>query len=114
LITGHNGLEISPDGVLLSRKGQEKEEVKATVTSSESSNQPGTKSIRSTQNRPAAPEQADALPAAAGPANAEAGNGSSANQPAPEAKNGEPKKKDKKDKDSKNKKEKKDSPGVSK
>src|SRR5262245_29836865 len=99
LITGHNGLEISADGVLLSRKGQEKEEVKASVSASESSNQPGTKSIRSTQTRPAAPEQADALTPAAGPVNAEAGNGSSANQPAPEAKNGEPKKKDKKDKD---------------
>jgi outer membrane protein assembly factor BamD len=113
LITGHNGLEISEDGVLLSRKGQEKEEVKATAKPSEVSNQPGTKAIRASSKGMAAPEQADALAPAAGQTNGEAGNGSGANQTAPEAKNGEAKKKDKKDKESKKKKEKKDSSGVS-
>src|SRR5215510_16117460 len=41
LILGHNGLEISDDGVLLSKKGKEKEDVKATAKPSEASNQPG-------------------------------------------------------------------------
>jgi outer membrane protein assembly factor BamD len=108
LITGHNGLDIDQNGVLLTKKGQEKEEVKATAKPSEVSNQPGTRSIRTTSKGAAVPDQADAL-TPAGPTNGEAGNGTSANQPSPEAKNGESKKKDKKDKDSKKKKDKKDS-----
>jgi hypothetical protein len=112
LITGHNGLDISPDGVLLSRKGKEKEDVKATAKPSEVGTQPGTRSIRSVPKGAPAPGQADAL-APAGQAG-EAASGASADQPAPEAKNADSKKKDKKEKDSKNKKDKKDSPGVSK
>jgi outer membrane protein assembly factor BamD len=114
LILGRNGLDISSDGVLLSKKGEEKEEVKATAKPSEVSNQPGTRSIRTSTKGSVVTEQAEAPPPAAGQTNANTGNGSSADQPAPEAKDSESKKKDKKDKDSKNKKEKKDSSSVSK
>jgi outer membrane protein assembly factor BamD len=115
LIMGRNGLEISEDGVLLSKKGQEKEDVKATAKPSEVSNQPSTRSIRATTKGAAVPDQADPLAPAAGQATGEAGSAASADQTAtPEAKNGESKKKDKKEKDSKKKgKEKKDSSGVS-
>jgi len=115
LILGRNGLEISEDGVLLSKKGQEKEDVKATAKPSEVSNQPSTRSIRATTKGAAVPDQADPLAPAAGQATGEAGKAASADQTAtPEAKNGESKKKDKKEKDSKKKgKEKKDSSGVS-
>jgi outer membrane protein assembly factor BamD len=109
LILGHNGLDISPDGVLLTKKGEEKEDVKATAKPSEVSNQPGARSIRSSTKGAVVTEQADALAPAAGQTNGEAGNGT-----APEAKDGDPKKKDKNDKDSKKKKEKKDSSGGSK
>jgi outer membrane protein assembly factor BamD len=114
LIAGRNGLDIDQNGVLLTKKGEEKEEVKATAKPSEVSNQPGTRSIRSATKGSVAPEQADALAPAAGQTGADTGNGSSADQPAPEAKTSESKKKDKKDKDSKNKKEKKDSSSDSK
>jgi outer membrane protein assembly factor BamD len=114
LITGHNGLEIDQDGVLLSKKGEEKEEVKATAKPSEVSNQPGARAIRTSTKGAPAPEQADALAPAATQTNGETGNGAQANQATPEAKDGEAKKKDKKDKDSKKKKDKKDSSGVSK
>ncbi|HEY7184580.1 MAG TPA: outer membrane protein assembly factor BamD [Blastocatellia bacterium] len=109
LITGHNGLEISPDGVLLTKKGQEKEDVKATAKPSEVGNQPGTRSIRTATKGAPVPDQADSLAPAAGQTGAEAGNGngtSAGPNTAPEAKNGEAKKKDKKDKDSKKKKDK--------
>lgn len=113
LILGRNGLEIPEDGVLLSKKGEEKEDVKATAKPSEVSNQPGTRAIRATTKGAAVPDQADAL-APAGQTTNEAGSGTSADQtPTPEAKSGEPKKNDKKEKDSKKKKGKKDSPGVS-
>jgi len=115
LILGRNGLEISEDGVLLTKKGEEKEDVKATAKPSETSNQPGTRSIRATTKGAAVADQADALAPAAGQTAGEAGNGTSADQTTtPEAKNGESKKKDKKEKDSKKKdKEKKDSSGAS-
>jgi outer membrane protein assembly factor BamD len=114
LILGRNGLEISEDGVLLSKKGEEKEDVKATAKPSETSNQPGTRSIRATTKGTAVSEQADALAPAAEQAAGEAGSGASADQTTPETKNSGSKKKDKKEKDSKKKdKEKKDSPGVS-
>jgi outer membrane protein assembly factor BamD len=116
LIMGRNGLEISEDGVLLSKKGQEKEDVKATAKPSEVSNQPSTRSIRTaTKGAAAVPDQAETLAPAAGQTTGESGNAASAGQTTtPEAKNGESKKKDKKEKDSKKKgKEKKDSSGVS-
>jgi outer membrane protein assembly factor BamD len=115
LIMGRNGLEISEDGVLLSKKGQEKEEVKATAKPSETSNQPGTRSIRTNTKGATVADQADALTPAAGQAAGEAGNGTSADQTTtPETKNSESKKKDKKEKDSKKKdKEKKDPSGAS-
>jgi outer membrane protein assembly factor BamD len=114
LIIGRNGLEISNDGVLLTKGGEEKEEVKATAKPSEVSNQPGTRAIRATTKGAPAPEQADALTPAAGQPNNEAGSGTSADpKTTPEAKSGESKKNDKKekDKDSKKNKDKKDSPG---
>jgi outer membrane protein assembly factor BamD len=109
LITGHNGLDISPDGVLLSKKGQEKEDVKATAKPSEVSNQPGTRSIRTSTKSAVAPDQTGDSAPAAEQTNGETGNGASA----PEAKESESKKKENKDKDSKNK-DKKDPPGASK
>jgi outer membrane protein assembly factor BamD len=113
LIIGRNGLEISDDGVLLSKKGEEKEDVKATAKPSETSNQTGTRAVRATTKGALVSDQADALAPAAGQTTGEAGNGTSADQRAtPEAKSGESKKKDKKEKDSK-KKEKKDSSGSS-
>ena len=120
LILGRNGLEISEDGVLLTKKGEEKEDAKATAKPSEVSNQPGTRSIRATTKGAVASEQADALAPAAGQSTGDAGNGASADQTTtPEAKNVDSKKKDKKEKDSKKKekekeKDKKDSSGASK
>jgi outer membrane protein assembly factor BamD len=115
LILGRNGLEISEDGVLLSKKGKEKEDVKATAKPSEVSNQPGTRTIRASSKGAAMPDQADTLAPAAGQTSGESGKAASADQTTtPEAKNGESKKKDKKEKDSKKKeKDKKDSSGVS-
>lgn len=110
LIIGRNGLDISEDGVLLSKKGQEKEEVKDAVKASDASNQPGTRAVRASTKGAIATTQSDAAadagqPAANGAANG-AVNGTSANQVAPaEAKSAEPKKDSKKD--SKKKKEKK-------
>jgi len=115
LILGHNGLEISDDGVLLSKGGKEKEDVKATAKPSEASNQPGTRTIRASSKGEVVPDQADTLAPAAGQGSGESGKAASADQTTtPEAKSGDSKKKDKKEKDSKKKgKEKKDSSGVS-
>jgi outer membrane protein assembly factor BamD len=115
LILGHNGLEISDDGVLLSKGGKEKEDVKATAKPSEVGNQPGTRTIRASSKGEVVPDQADTLAPAAGQASGESGKAASADQTTtPEAKNGDSKKKDKKEKDSKKKgKEKKESSGVS-
>jgi len=115
LIFGRNGFEISEDGVLLSKKGKEKEDVKATAKPSEVSNQPSTRSIRATTKGAAAPDQADTLAPPAGQTTGETDKAPSADQTTtPEAKNGESKKKDEKEKDSKKKgKEKKNSSGVS-
>ncbi|MBO0859773.1 MAG: outer membrane protein assembly factor BamD [Chloracidobacterium sp.] len=113
LITGHNGLEIDQNGVLLTKKGQEKEDVNATAKPSEVGNQQGTRSIRTSSKGAPVSEQADLN--AAGQTGA-AVNGTSASQnTAPEAKNGDAKKKDKdkKDKDSKKKKDKKESSSAS-
>jgi outer membrane protein assembly factor BamD len=115
LILGRNGLKISEDGVLLSKKRRQKEDVKATAKPSEVSNQPSTRPIRATTKGTAAPDQADPLAPAAGQTTGEAVKAPGASQTTtPEAKNGESKKKDKKEKDSKKKgKEKKDPSGVS-
>jgi outer membrane protein assembly factor BamD len=115
LILGRNGLEISEDGVLLSKKGREKEDVKATAKPSEVSNQPSTRSIRANTKGAAVPDQVDTLTPPAGQTTGEADKAPSADQTTtPEAKNGESKKKDKKEKDSKKKeKDKKDPSGVS-
>src|SRR5262249_54416656 len=99
---GRNGLDISEDGVLLSKKGQEKEDVKDSVKPSEASNQPGTRSVRASTKGPAATDQPDATstPAAGGTE-----EGATVKQPVgSEAKSGESKKDAKKD--SKKKKEK--------
>jgi outer membrane protein assembly factor BamD len=114
LILGRNGLDISPDGVLLTKKGKEKEETQATATPADSSSPQSTRSIRASSKASIAPDQADALAPTNGQTSGEGGNSASADQPTPpEAKNNEPKKKDKKDKDSKKKKDKKDSSSVS-
>jgi len=103
LIMGNNGLELSQDGVLLSKKGQEKEDVKESAKPSEVSNQPGTRAVRaSTKGQPPA-SQSDATPAAGAPNGAT--NGASDTQTtAPTAKGAEPKKEDKKDSKKKEKK----------
>ena len=77
--------------------------MKATATPSETSNQPGTRSIRATTKGTTVSDQADALAPAAGQAAGEAEVERGANQTTPETKNGESKKKDKKEKDSKKK-----------
>jgi outer membrane protein assembly factor BamD len=46
LILGYNGLDVSKDGVLLSRKGDEKEEVKDEMKSDPSGGMGGTKAVR--------------------------------------------------------------------
>jgi len=102
LILGRNGLDISQDGVLLSKKGKEKEDVKDDVKPSEASNATGTRAIRASTRGAVATNQPDATPApAAGqPTNGAGGaaSGASAGQPAaPETKGAEPKKNDKKD-----------------
>ncbi|MGE0127328.1 MAG: outer membrane protein assembly factor BamD [Blastocatellales bacterium] len=103
LILGRNGLDISEDGVLLSKKGQEKEDVKDATKPSEASNQPGTRAIRATTRGSVATNQADE---ASAPGAGQSTNGAANGQTvAPEAKSGDSKKDDKKD--SKKKKEKK-------
>ncbi|MCI0525385.1 MAG: outer membrane protein assembly factor BamD [Acidobacteria bacterium] len=102
LILGRNGLDISQDGVLLSKKGKEKEDVKDDVKPSEASNATGTRAIRASTRGAVATNQPDATPApAAGQSTNGAGgaaSGAGAGQPAaPETKSAEPKKDDKKD-----------------
>jgi outer membrane protein assembly factor BamD len=101
LILGRNGLDISEDGVLLSKKGKEKEDVKDDVKPSEASNATGTRAIRASTRGAVVTNQPDAPPASAAgqPANGAGGtaNGASAGQPTPETKSAEPKKSDKKD-----------------
>jgi outer membrane protein assembly factor BamD len=112
LIIGKNGLDISEDGVLLSKKGQEKEDVKDAVKASEASNQPGTRTVRASTKGAIATSQLDAPPDAGQPANGTtagtangtpagtdgAANGANSNQTAsPDAKSADPKKDDKKD-----------------
>ncbi|HMV81920.1 MAG TPA: outer membrane protein assembly factor BamD [Blastocatellia bacterium] len=104
LILGRNGLDITKDGVLLSKKGDEKSDVKeeALKKPSDASNATGTRGIRASTKgavEPAAANQpASATPAASTPA---------ANQPAKpetkqeENKSGDTKKEDKKKKDKK-------------
>jgi tetratricopeptide (TPR) repeat protein len=99
LILGRNGLEISEDGVLLSKKGTEKEDVKEAVKPSEASNATGTRAIRANTRGTAGPSQPDAAPAsAAGQPASGPTNGATPSQPAtPEAKSNDSKKDDKKD-----------------
>ncbi len=109
LILGRNGLEIPEDGVLLSKKGTEKQDVKDDVKPSDASNASGTRAIRASTRGAVGANQPNATPApAAGqPANG-AANGPSAGQPvAPEAKGNEPKKNESKKSDKKDPKKKK-------
>ncbi len=101
LILGRNGLEISEDGVLLSKKGKEKEEVRDAMKPGEASNATGTRAIRASTKGAVATGQPDA-PAAP------AANGSGAEPTVtPEASTVSPKKDDKKDSKKKKDKEKK-------
>ncbi|HKX29063.1 MAG TPA: outer membrane protein assembly factor BamD [Blastocatellia bacterium] len=51
LILGYNGLDVSKDGVLLSRGGEEKEDVKSVMKSNESGGSAGTKAISASTKR---------------------------------------------------------------
>jgi len=106
LILGRNGLDISQDGVLLSKKGTEKDDVKDDVKPSEASNAAGTRAIRASTRGAVATNQPEAAPApAAGQSANGPANGASAGQPAaPETKSADPKKNDKDKKDPKKKK----------
>ncbi len=113
LIMGRNGLEISPDGVLLTKKAQEKEDVKAEMQDAnkpaDSGVQPGTRAVRASTKAAVGPNPSDESQTPAGSNGAGSGGVSPNQAPSPEAKSGEAKsgesKKDNK-KDSK-KKEKK-------
>jgi len=96
LIMGNNGLDITEDGVLLSKKGQEKEDVKESVKASETPAQPGTRAVRASSKGQIQTDQTDANQTSA-PSNG-ATNGASDNQTAtPAPKSGDSKKEDKKD-----------------
>jgi hypothetical protein len=103
LIIGNNGLAIPEDGVLLSKKGQEKEEVKESAKPSEASVQQGTRAVRATTKGQIPANQTDAAPASAAPNGPNGANDTQTT--APTAKGGEPKKEEKKN--SNKKKEKK-------
>ncbi|MGH9766824.1 MAG: outer membrane protein assembly factor BamD [Blastocatellia bacterium] len=107
LIMGRNGLEISEDGVLLSKKGEEKEDVKESAKPSEVSNRTGTRAVRASTKSGVETNQSDATPApAAGQSPNGATEGASVKETVvPASKSGASKKDDKKD--SKKKKEKK-------
>lgn len=99
LILGYNGLDISKDGVLLSKSGDEKE-VEAEVKPDEASNNTGTRSIRaSTRVNLSNPEPA----ATAAPRAADAKHEKSESEAKSDEKKDE-KKNDKKKKDPKKKK----------
>ncbi len=108
LILGNNGLEISEDGVLLSKKGQEKEDVKESVKTSEGATQSGARGVRATtkggvQQTNQSDTNATSTPADSAPNGAT--NGASENQTTPAAsKSAEPKKDDKKGSKKKEKK----------
>lgn len=60
LIMGRNGLDISKDGVLLSRAGDTKEDVKESMKPSEASNQTGTRAVRASTKANVATTQVQA------------------------------------------------------
>ncbi len=98
LILGYNGLDITKDGVLLSREGNEKDEVKDAMKPSEASGTGGTRAIRAstkaTVDNSAPPQTAGNATNGAAPATTTpAATGSNGNgQPtAPEANSGESK-----------------------
>lgn len=110
LILGYNGLDISKDGVLLSKKGDEKEDVRdALKKPGEASNNTGTRSIRAT-TRTTVDNSAQFNPTATPAANsngAAAQNGAAA-APTAEVKAGEAKPEAAKSDDKKKAKKKKD------
>lgn len=114
LILGYNGLDISKEGVLLSREGTEKEDVKDAMKPNEASGAGGTKTIRAStkvSTDPAATQTSSAPTGAAAPSATTPNTNGDAQAPASESTNGDAKpsneKKDangKKEKDSKKKK----------
>jgi outer membrane protein assembly factor BamD len=85
LILGYNGLDITKDGVLLSREGNEKDDVKDSMKPSEASGATGTRAIRASTKAPvdnSAPSQASNLNQPA------AGTNGAASAPAEPAANG--------------------------
>ncbi len=110
LILGYNGLDISRDGVLLSKEGDVKEEVKDSMKPSEASGATGTKTIRastrvnldnSTLNQPA-PVEGQRAASPASPAAATSSGGEVKPTEPKETKKSE--EKSKKEKDPKKKK----------
>ena len=108
LILGYNGLEISKDGVLLSKEGDEKKEVKDSMKPQQATGTTGTRAIRtsnkqiqgsSTNNSQPAPTAA--LPAPENSAASENGDDAKSGDGKSESKNG--KKKSKESKESKKK-----------
>lgn len=105
LILGRNGLDITRDGVLLSKKGDEKDDVKeeSLKKPADASNATGTRSIRANTRgvveQPAAAGQpTSTVPAASAPANVQPAKPDAKPE---EAKSGDAKKDDKKKKDKK-------------
>src|SRR5262245_8483237 len=109
LILGYNGLDISKDGVLLSKEGDEKKEVKDSMKPQQATGTTGTRAIRASnkQNQGSSTNNSQPVPTAALPApensasengeDAKSGDGKS------ESKNGKKKSKESKKKDTKGK-----------
>jgi outer membrane protein assembly factor BamD len=108
LILGRNGLDIPEDGVLLTKKGSDKEDVRDATKPSEASNASGTRAIRASTKGTVVTSQSEApQPAAA----VQPGNGSDNSDPT-ESKTGDDKSNDKKDSKKKKPKEKKGFLGI--
>ncbi|MCI0390363.1 MAG: outer membrane protein assembly factor BamD [Acidobacteria bacterium] len=125
LILGYNGLDVSKDGVLLSKKGEEKQDVKDTMKPAEASGGGGTRAVRASTKvnldnsavnqtsgnaTNAAPAQ---VPAAQnGNSRARTTNGNNQQPSAPEANGGEAKSGDEKKNGSKKEKDPKKKKGF--
>jgi outer membrane protein assembly factor BamD len=87
LILGYNGLDVSKDGVLLSKKGDEKEEVKDEVKSDAVSGTGGTKAVRVTSKQTVDTPAANQVSGSTATAGSQTGqeSGDNTNAAAPEA-----------------------------
>jgi outer membrane protein assembly factor BamD len=108
LILGYNGLEIDPDGVLLSKEGDEKKEVKDTMKPQEATGTSGTRAIRAS-NKPitgnptnsSQPAASAALPAPQNTAAPENGDDAKSGNGKSDKKNDKKKSKESKEKENK-------------